>query len=268
EESLRVRLSYEQLLSRVSVLAMETEDLYVFQNKCLKAMGETLNVSRIYIFEHHHETDTMDNTFEWVGEGVLPQKDELQGVSAADSPWWMKVLKSNIVKQNNGFINVYSEPSQGSTFKIYLPRLVADEEIDKAVPQKKAAAGGTETILLVEDEPSILRMTRMMLEKKGYSVLSAVTPAEAVEKAKNHSGAIDLLMTDVVMPGMNGRALAGQITDLYPDIRLLFMSGYTANVIAHQGILDDGVSFIQKPFSMADMTEKGRELLDMVSDKD
>ncbi len=147
------------------------------------------------------------------------------------------------------------------------PRLFVDEDTDKAVPEKKAAAGGTETILLVEDEPSILRMTRMMLEKKGYTVLSAATPSEAVEKAKNHSGAIELLMTDVVMPEMNGRDLAGQITDLYPDIRLLFMSGYTANVIAHQGILDDGVSFIQKPFSMADMTVKIRELLDMASDK-
>jgi len=172
-----------------------------------------------------------------------------------------------IIKQNNGFINVYSEPGQGSTFKIYLPRLVAEETTDKAVPDKKAAAGGTETILLVEDEPSILRMTRMVLEKKGYSVLSAATPAEAVEKATNHSDSIDLLMTDVVMPEMNGRDLAGQITDLYPDIRLLFMSGYTADVIAHQGVLDDGVAFIQKPFSLADMTEKVRELLDMTSDE-
>jgi signal transduction histidine kinase/CheY-like chemotaxis protein len=544
---------------------METEDLYVFQNKCLKAMGVTLNVSRIYIFEHHHETDTMDNTFEWVGEGVLPQKDELQGVSAEDSPWWMKVLKSNqvinfsdiedipdegaktilglqgilsilvvplftagqyygflgfddcirhrewsesdaeflqavgrimtgaveqkraedereklqeqlsqaqkmesvgrlaggvahdfnnmlgvilghtelallqadenhdlysdlieiqkaakrsanttkqllafarkdiisprqldlndtvesmlnmlrrligedidlswlpakklwsvkmdpsqidqilanlcvnardaisgvgkltietgiktfdeayckdnpgfipgdfvllavsdngcgmdkdtldnlfepffttkevgkgtglglatiygIVKQNNGFINVYSESGRGSTFNIYLPRLVDDESTDTDVPEKKAAAGGTETILLVEDDPSILRMTRMMLERKGYSVLTAATPSEAIKLAKIHAEKIHLLMTDVVMPEMNGRDLAGQIIALYPDIRLLFMSGYTADVIAHQGILDDGVTFIQKPFSMADMTDKVREVLDIAPDK-
>jgi PAS domain S-box-containing protein len=172
-----------------------------------------------------------------------------------------------IVKQNNGFINVYSEPGQGSTFKIYLPRLVADEDVDNAVPEKKAAAGGTETILLVEDEPSILRMTRMMLERKGYTVLSAATPTEAVEKAAHYSGPIDMLMTDVVMPEMNGRDLAGKITSLYPGISLLFMSGYTANVIAHQWVLDDGVAFIQKPFSMADMTAKIRELLDMASDK-
>jgi diguanylate cyclase (GGDEF)-like protein len=141
-----------------------------------------------------------------------------------------------IVKQNNGFINVYSELSQGSTFNIYLPRLVADEDTDKAVPEKKAAAGGTETILLVEDEPTILRMTRMMLERKGYTVLSAAAPSAAMEKATHHSGPIDLLMTDVVMPEMNGRDLAGQIVHLYPDIRLLFMSGYTSNVIARKKI--------------------------------
>jgi PAS domain S-box-containing protein len=170
-----------------------------------------------------------------------------------------------IVKQNNGFINIYSEPGQGSTFKIYLPRLVAEENTDKAVPEKKPAAGGTETILLVEDEPTILRMTRMMLERKGYRVLSAATPTEAVEKAKNHSGPIDMLMTDVVMPEMNGRDLSGKITDLYPGIRLLFMSGYTANVIAHHGVLDDGLAFIQKPFSMAEMAAKIREVLDKTS---
>jgi signal transduction histidine kinase/CheY-like chemotaxis protein/CHASE3 domain sensor protein len=171
-----------------------------------------------------------------------------------------------IVKQNNGFINVYSESGQGSTFKIYLPRLVDDEGTDTAVSEKKTSAGGTETILLVEDEPTILTMTRMMLERKGYSVLPAATPGEAIEMAKTHADTIHLLMTDVVMPEMNGRDLSGQITDLYPDIRLLFMSGYTANVIAHHGVLDDGVAFIQKPFSMADMTEKVRKVLDKTSD--
>jgi len=167
-----------------------------------------------------------------------------------------------IVKQNNGFINVYSEPGRGSTFKIYLPRLVSDEDTDKAVLDKKEAAGGTEIILLVEDEPTILRMTRMMLEKKGYTVITAATPTEAMEKAKSHSGFIDLLMSDVIMPEMNGRELSEQMTSLCPDIKLLFMSGYTSNVIAHHGVLDHGVEFIQKPFSMKDMTIKVREVLD------
>jgi PAS domain S-box-containing protein len=203
------------------------------------------------------DKDTLENLF----EPFFTTKDIGKGTGLGLATIY------GIVKQNNGFINVYSEPGQGSTFNIYLPRLVAGEDIDKAVPEKKAAAGGTETILLVEDEPTILRMTRMMLERKGYSVLSAATPADAMEKAKNHSGTIDLLMSDVVMPEMNGRDLAGKITVLYPDIRLLFMSGYTANVIAHHGVLDDGVAFIQKPFSMADMTAKVREVLDKTSDE-
>jgi PAS domain S-box-containing protein len=203
------------------------------------------------------DKNTLDNLF----EPFFTTKDVGKGTGLGLATVY------GIIKQNNGFINVYSESDQGSSFKIYLPRLGADEDTDKAVPDKKAAAGGTETILLVEDEPSILRMTRMMLERKGYTVISAATPTQAMEKAKNHSGAIDLLMTDVVMPEMNGRDLAEEITALFPGIRLLFMSGYTSNVIAHHGILDEGVAFIQKPFSMADMTEKVRELLDIASDK-
>jgi len=203
------------------------------------------------------DKDTLDNLF----EPFFTTKEVGKGTGLGLATVY------GIVKQNNGFINVYSEPGQGSTFRIYLSRFLDDDYVAKAIPKKKTVVGGSETILLVEDEPTILRMTRMMLEKKGYSVLSATTPAEAIEKAKNHSGAIDLMMTDVVMPEMNGRDLAGKITNFYPDIGLLFMSGYTANVIAHHGVLDEGVAFIQKPFSMADMTEKVREVLDTAPDK-
>jgi PAS domain S-box-containing protein len=170
-----------------------------------------------------------------------------------------------IVKQNKGFINVYSEPGHGSTFNIYLPRLAEEEEHSREVPIEKTAPGGTETILVVEDEHAILKMTRMMLEQKGYTILTAATPAEALEKVKNHSGAVDLLLSDVVLPEMSGRDLAGQIMGRCPGIRVLFMSGYTADVIAHQGVLDDGVAFIQKPFSVADLTEKVRKVLDIPS---
>jgi PAS domain S-box-containing protein len=155
-----------------------------------------------------------------------------------------------IVKQNSGFIDVYSEPDQGTIFRIYLPRY---ESLEKPT---------VDVILLVEDEPAILRITRMMLERKGYSVLSAATPKEAMALAKTHGETIDLLMTDVVMPEMNGRDLAGRLTALCPGIKLLFMSGYPADVIAHQGVVDDGMAFIQKPFSMGDLAEKLRELLD------
>jgi len=158
-----------------------------------------------------------------------------------------------IVKQNNGFINVYSEPDLGSTFKIYLPRQTADDETAIGIPVRETSPGGDEIILLVEDEPMILDMTTIMLERLGYTVLAALGPGKAIRLAGEHTGHIDLLMTDVVMPEMNGRELAKKITSLYPGIKLLFMSGYTANVIAHQGVLDDGVVFVQKPFSKADI---------------
>ena len=167
-----------------------------------------------------------------------------------------------IVKQNNGFINVYSEPDQGTTFRIYLPRYLAETEILEEKPADPINLLGTETILLVEDEPSILGMTRMMLERMGYKVIAAGTPGEAIALAHEHAGEIHLLMTDVVMPEMNGRDLARNILSVYSNLKLLFMSGYTTNVIAHQGVLDEGVQFIQKPFSKNDLAIKLREVLD------
>jgi len=167
-----------------------------------------------------------------------------------------------IVKQNNGFINVYSEPDQGTTFRIYLPQYRAEIESPKKKTADKIDMNGNETILLVEDEPSILRMTRMMLERNGYKVLAAGTPGEAISLAHEHAGQIHLLMTDVVMPEMNGRDLAKNLLSLYPNLKRLFMSGYTANVIAHHGVLDEGVQFIQKPFSKKNLAIKVREALD------
>jgi PAS domain S-box-containing protein len=168
-----------------------------------------------------------------------------------------------IVKQNHGFINVYSEPGQGTCFKIYLPRHHADNAQirDETLP-KEPVPTGNETILLVEDEPAILRMTRMMLERKGYSVLPAATPAEALGIANAAAGKIHLLMTDVIMPEMNGRDLADKVTQIFPDIKLLFMSGYAADVITHQGVLDAGVAFMQKPFATNELAKKIREVLD------
>lgn len=167
-----------------------------------------------------------------------------------------------IVKQNHGFINVYSEPGQGTSFKIYLPRHHASEEARGNTLREKPIPIGNETILLVEDEPAILRMTRMMLERKGYSVLPAGTPADAISIANAYAGKIHLLMTDVVMPEMNGRDLAKKVTAVFPEIKLLFMSGYAADVITHKGVLDDGVAFIQKPFSTNELAKKIRKVLD------
>ncbi len=165
------------------------------------------------------------------------------------------------IRQNNGFINVYSEPGHGTTFKIYLPLYAAKAALRPEQESDLAPATGGETILLVEDEPAILKMTTLMLESMGYSVIVAATPGEAIRLAREHTGRIDLLMTDVVMPEMNGRELAVNLMSIYPDIGRLFMSGYTANVIAHQGVLDQGVHFIQKPFSIKGLSAKIREAL-------
>jgi len=166
------------------------------------------------------------------------------------------------VKQNNGFINVYSEPGQGTTFKIYLPRHAAKAAVETKEPKPQDMERCSETILLVEDEPAILRMTTMMLELPGYTVLAASTPGEALRLAQEHPGCIDLVLTDVVMPEMNGRDLIKNLLSIYPDMRRLFMSGYTADIIAHHGVLDEGVQFIQKPFSMEDLAAKVREALE------
>lgn len=167
-----------------------------------------------------------------------------------------------IVKQNNGFINVYSELGDGTTFKIYLPRNTG-ESIDICLKKIiKNPVGQGETILVVEDEPMLLEIDNKMLGKLGYRVLAAGTPGKALSLAEEHAGEIHLVITDVVMPEMNGQHLAKGLQSLYPGIKILFMSGYTADVISHKGVLDEAMNFIQKPFSMNDLAIKVRMILD------
>ena len=167
-----------------------------------------------------------------------------------------------IVKQNGGFINVSSEIGEGTCFSIFLPCYLGKESPLSGGATPEQIERGNETILLVEDEPAILKMTTMMLELEGYAVIPAETPGKAIQLAREHPGNIDLLLSDVVMPEMNGRDLARNILSLYPDIKRLFMSGYTADVIAHQGVLDEGVNFIQKPFSKDEIVTRIRKILD------
>jgi two-component system cell cycle sensor histidine kinase/response regulator CckA len=167
-----------------------------------------------------------------------------------------------IVRQNNGFVTVDSEPGEGSTFTVYLPRHVAAAEPLEQRGNSAPAARGRETILLVEDEPAILRLAARMLESHGYTVVAASGPGEAIRLAREHRGELHLLITDVVMPEMNGRDLAKNLLSLYPRIRRLFMSGYTSDVIAHQGVLEEGVHFIQKPFITQELAAEVRRALD------
>jgi PAS domain S-box-containing protein len=154
-----------------------------------------------------------------------------------------------IVKQNEGFINVYSEKGHGATFKIYLPQHSGDVLVQRPGALKDIPLSKGETVLIVEDDPAILKLGERILEQLGYMVLSASTPAAANNLIREYSGKIDLLITDVIMPEMNGRDLANRVKIVHPDLKVLYMSGYTANVIAHRGILDSGVNFIQKPFT-------------------
>jgi PAS domain S-box-containing protein len=166
-----------------------------------------------------------------------------------------------IVKQNNAIIKVDSELGQGSAFKIYLPRYSAkNEEVWKESPGSQVE-GGNEIILLVEDESTMLEMTRMMLERLGYKVLTASKPSEALLMAKMHSAEIHLLITDIILPEMNGRELGENLISIHPDLKVLFMSGYTGDVITRQGVLVEGINFIQKPFLKETLAAKVREVL-------
>jgi two-component system cell cycle sensor histidine kinase/response regulator CckA len=165
-----------------------------------------------------------------------------------------------IVKQNNGFINVYSEPERGTTVKVFLPRVVAKDATEATIAPAEAPQKGAETILLVEDEPMVLRLTKTLLERLGYTVLSAGSPREALRIALN-PGSVDLLISDMVMPELNGRDLAEQLVQLHPSLKCLFVSGYPAHAITPSGVLPAGMHFLQKPFTSSELAVKVREAL-------
>jgi PAS domain S-box-containing protein len=173
-----------------------------------------------------------------------------------------------IVKQSGGYIWVYSEAGKGTSFKIYLPHVTADEV---AVVEKPAVApvpvpeAPRETILVVEDEVNLRRLTRQFLDNQGYTVVEAADGAAAVQICVAHQGTIHLLLTDVIMPGMNGRELAQRVSEIRPNMKVLYMSGYTENAIGHNGTLDAGITLLQKPFTLHALKAKVREVLDQTT---
>jgi PAS domain S-box-containing protein len=167
-----------------------------------------------------------------------------------------------IVKQNNGLVYVYSEPGSGSTFRIYLPRHMVKSEPRRAVSPPTARLHGDEAILLVEDEPILLDLVKLVLERLGYKVIAASRPKEAIAKANKNADIINLLITDMVMPEMTGRDLLKRLTPICPNLKCLYMSGYTGKAISSLGELEEGVNFIQKPFSKEELATKVRDILD------
>ncbi len=167
-----------------------------------------------------------------------------------------------IVKQNGGFIWVYTELGQGSTFKVYLPRTKGSVDPESEDQLFAEAFGGSETILIVEDDDSVRKLARNSLKKNGYRVLEAENGENALRVSEAHDGSIDLILTDVVMPKMSGKELAGMVKKIHPRVKVIFMSGYTSNAIVDHGILTRGVEFIEKPFTPKNLASKVRAVLD------
>ncbi len=167
-----------------------------------------------------------------------------------------------IVKQSGGDIQVYSEENQGTTFKIYLPRTAESARPELHLETKQELPSGDETVLLVEDDEFVRNLSRRVLESRGYSLLEARNGVEALRLAAGYSGPLHLLLTDVVMPDMGGKALAERLVADHPRLKVIYMSGYTDNAIARHGVLEPGVPFLQKPFSPKDLARKVRAVLD------
>lgn len=195
------------------------------------------------------------NTLESIFEPFFTTKDIDKGTGLGMATVY------GIVKQNNGFINVYSEPGVGTSVRIYLPKYEGKLTAMKEDTVQDIPLGNGETILLVEDEASILKMGRKILERLGYHVLTAGTPGKALDLVRNYEGRIHLLISDMIMPEMNGKELAERVIFAHPDISVLYMSGYTAENVVHQGILEEGMDFIPKPFSLDILATRVHEIL-------
>jgi CheY-like chemotaxis protein len=167
-----------------------------------------------------------------------------------------------VVKQSGGYIDAATEPGRGTTFTVYLPRVEEAVEPEPSAPSASSTIHATETILLVEDETALRKLTRNLMELCGYTVLEAKSVHDAVEIGRQYGSTIHLLLTDVVMPGMNGPELARQLAAVRPAIKVLFMSGYTGQSFSGTGALEPGSHFLQKPFTRGGLAQKIRETLD------
>jgi len=235
-------------------LTIETETVHLDEAYCRQHLGSTPGQYVLLAVSDNGvgmDTDTLSHVF----EPFFTTKEVGKGTGLGLATVY------GIVRQNGGFINIYSEPGKGTMFKIYFPRIMEEEimELEKAV--ETPFSSGTGTILLVEDDAMVRGMAAALLEEIGYNVLIAKTPMEALSICEKRDTSIDLLLTDVVMPEMKGTELRDRINAIRPGIKVLFMSGYTSNVIVHHGVLEEGVRFIHKPFSMQDLAAKVRDAI-------
>ena len=244
-------------ISGVGSVSIETRNVVLDEHYCLQHVGCTPGE---YVILSVNDTGKgMDSeTVQHIFEPFFTTKAAGKGTGLGLS------MVYGAIHQNQGFINVYSEPGLGTSFTVYLPRSEETGAID-AITEKAGrpdVLGGTETVLLVEDEAALLDLSRTVLEAQGYRVLTAQSPISALRMIAEYAGPLDLLITDVVMPEMNGRELTKAVLAARPEVKALFMSGYPAEVIAHHGVIEVGVSFLQKPFSANAFASKVREVLD------
>jgi signal transduction histidine kinase len=167
-----------------------------------------------------------------------------------------------IIKQHNGFISLCSEPGSGTTFRVYLPLLAGEKTVERGAVKKKPPRGGTETILLAEDDENVRKMHRIILEDRGYTVITAVDGEDALARYRENRGSIAMLATDVVMPKLDGNSLLKEIRKLQPDMKVLFMSGYPRDIVIEKGVLDEGSNYMSKPVKPYELLERVRSILD------
>jgi CheY-like chemotaxis protein len=200
------------------------------------------------------DADTQSHIF----EPFFTTKDQGKGTGLGLSTVY------GIVKQSGGHIWVYSEPGHGATFKVYLPRVDAVES-QMAPSEAPKSLEGSERILLVEDDEGVRTLARLVLEEHGYTVFSAENGPKAIETFGSLAGTIDLVITDVIMPLMSGAELAKRLGDMHSNLRVLYVSGYTEEATIHRGVLDEGVEFLQKPFTPQALARKVREVIERTS---
>jgi len=236
-------------------ITIETQNVSIDDNYCIKHLGFTPGDYVMF---------AISDTGIGIDKEILPHIFEpfftTKGIGKGTGLGLSTVY--GIVKQNKGYINCYSEPGRGTTFKIYFPKHIGDKEKASITDSEAKISTGHETILLVEDEDIVREFTKDVLMQLGYNVLEASDPEEAINLCKDYDKDIHLILTDVVMPNMDGKKLYEEISTIRPSIKVLFMSGYTANAIAHKGVLENGTQFIHKPFTMNSLAKKVREILD------